>query len=103
MASAVPAKSPPAEGPDPRSFRDALGRFATAGADRFAGLKWEPGASGVPVVRDALATLECEIVAEHAAGDHWIVVGRVDHLRTSPGKAPLLFFAGELGALHQPS
>ena len=172
MASAVPAKSPPAEGPDPRSFRDALGRFATgvafvtaapdgepaglivnsltsvsleppliafcparssltwqrmrrtgrfgvnvlarhhqpfvlraspAGADRFAGLEWEPGASGVPVVRDALATLECEIVAEHAAGDHWIVVGRVDHLRTSPGKAPLLFFAGELGALHQPS
>ena len=32
--------------------------------------------------------LECEIVAEHPAGDHWIVVGRVDNLRVSPIDGP---------------
>jgi len=78
-------------------------RFATraipAGADRFVGLNWGLGRGGVPLLTDALATLECEIVAEHPAGDHWIVVGRVDDVRTSPLKDPLVFFAGAFGAL----
>ena len=60
------------------------GRATPAGADRFAGLDWELGRGGVPLLTDALASLECEIVAEHPAGDHWIVVGRVDDLRISP-------------------
>jgi 3-hydroxy-9,10-secoandrosta-1,3,5(10)-triene-9,17-dione monooxygenase reductase component len=77
-------------------------RATPAGADRFAGLDWEPGRGGVPFLTDALVTLECEIVAEHPAGDHWIVVGQVDVLHTSPNKDPLLFFAGEFGALLQP-
>jgi flavin reductase (DIM6/NTAB) family NADH-FMN oxidoreductase RutF len=72
-------------------------RAAPAGADRFAGLHWQPGHNGAPLLTDALATLECEIVAEHPAGDHWIVVGRVDDLRISPIKEPLVFFAGAFG------
>ena len=63
-------------------------RATPAGADRFAGLDWEPGRGGAPLLTDALATLECEIVAEHPAGDHWIVVGRVDDLRISPIDRP---------------
>jgi 3-hydroxy-9,10-secoandrosta-1,3,5(10)-triene-9,17-dione monooxygenase reductase component len=70
-----------------------------AGADRFEGVDWEPGRGGVPLLADALASLECEIVAEHPAGDHWIVVGRVEGVRMSAGKDPLLFFAGEFGAV----
>jgi len=56
---------------------------------------------GVPLLTDALASFECEIVAQHPAGDHWIVLGRVDNLRASPIEAPLLFFAGEFGTLQQ--
>jgi 3-hydroxy-9,10-secoandrosta-1,3,5(10)-triene-9,17-dione monooxygenase reductase component len=74
-------------------------RAAPAGADRFAALDWELGPRGVPLLTDALATLECEILAEHPAGDHWIVVGRVDAVRTTPLKDPLVFFAGAFGAL----
>ena len=68
-----------------------------------------PGRGGVPLLTDALATLECEIVAEHPAGDHWIVVGRVDDLRISPINDPLVFFAGAFrpwtvsGALRAPA
>ncbi len=69
-------------------------RATPAGADRFAGLDWEHGRGGVPLLTDALASLECEIVAEHPAGDHWIVVGRVDDLRVSPFDEPLVFLAG---------
>jgi 3-hydroxy-9,10-secoandrosta-1,3,5(10)-triene-9,17-dione monooxygenase reductase component len=74
-------------------------RATPAGADRFAGLDWELGRGGVPLVTDALAAFGCEIVAEHPTGDHWIVVGRVDTLRTSPIGDPLVFFAGAFGAL----
>jgi 3-hydroxy-9,10-secoandrosta-1,3,5(10)-triene-9,17-dione monooxygenase reductase component len=63
-------------------------RAAAPGADRFA----EPA-----VLRDALATLECELTAEHPAGDHWIVVGRVVRLRVVEAGRPLVYFAGGFG------
>jgi 3-hydroxy-9,10-secoandrosta-1,3,5(10)-triene-9,17-dione monooxygenase reductase component len=69
-------------------------RATLPGADRFADLNWKLGHGGVPLLTDALATLECEILAEHATGDHWIVVGRVDDVRTSPLEDPLVFVAG---------
>ena len=74
-------------------------RATPAGADRFAGLNWELGPGGVPLVIDALVTLECEILAEHPAGDHWIVVGRVNDMHTSHLNDPLVFFAGAFGTL----
>ena len=74
-------------------------RATPADADRFAGLNWERGPRGVPLLTDALATLECEILAEHPAGDHSIVIGRVDDLHISPNKDPLVFFAGAFGTL----
>jgi 3-hydroxy-9,10-secoandrosta-1,3,5(10)-triene-9,17-dione monooxygenase reductase component len=74
-------------------------RATPAGADRFAAVHWEPGHGGMPLLTDALATLECDIVAEHPAGDHWIVVGRVEHLRTSTSADPLVFFDSAFTAL----
>ena len=76
-----------------------VARATPAGADRFAGLDWELGSGGVPLLTDALASFECEIVAEHLTGDHWIVVGRVDHLHVSPVEDPLVFFAGAFRGL----
>jgi 3-hydroxy-9,10-secoandrosta-1,3,5(10)-triene-9,17-dione monooxygenase reductase component len=74
-------------------------RATPAGADRFAGLDWWLGRSGAPLLTDAITTLECEIVAEHPAGDHWIVIGRVDELCTSLSKDPLVFFDGAFGSV----
>jgi 3-hydroxy-9,10-secoandrosta-1,3,5(10)-triene-9,17-dione monooxygenase reductase component len=73
-------------------------RHATrAGADRFARLDWAPGRHGAPLLTDALASFECEIVAEHPAGDHWIVIGHMTDVRIAPVEAPLVFFAGGFG------
>ena len=63
-------------------------RAAPPGADRFA----EPD-----VLRDALASIECDLADEHAAGDHWIVVGRVRGLRVASDARPLVYFAGRFG------
>ena len=66
---------------------------AQPGADRLAGLDVELIA-GVPVVRDALAALVCAIEAEHPAGDHSIVLGRVLAIRHGEDRPPLVFFGG---------
>jgi 3-hydroxy-9,10-secoandrosta-1,3,5(10)-triene-9,17-dione monooxygenase reductase component len=71
------------------------------GADRFTGVHWQLGPGGVPLITDALAALECDIVAEHPAGDHWIVVGHVHSILMSPFDDPLVFFAGTLGGLDE--
>jgi 3-hydroxy-9,10-secoandrosta-1,3,5(10)-triene-9,17-dione monooxygenase reductase component len=63
-------------------------RAAPPGADRFA----EPD-----VLRGALASIECGVEAEHPAGDHWIVVGRVRRLRVASDARPLVYFAGRFG------
>lgn len=68
-------------------------------ADRFAGVDWELGPGGTPLLTDALATLVCETVAEHPAGDHWIVVGLVENIRISPVDDPLVFFVGAFSGL----
>jgi 3-hydroxy-9,10-secoandrosta-1,3,5(10)-triene-9,17-dione monooxygenase reductase component len=63
-------------------------RAALPGADRFA----EPD-----VLRDALAVIDCRLEAEYAAGDHSIVVARVNRLRVSSNAQPLVYFAGHFG------
>jgi 3-hydroxy-9,10-secoandrosta-1,3,5(10)-triene-9,17-dione monooxygenase reductase component len=82
-----------------RQHEDFARRATPPGADRFAMIDWEPGHEGVPLLSGALATLECEIVAEHAAGDHWIVVGRVAGLCRRPAGQPLVFFDGAFSAV----
>ena len=51
--------------------------FARSGGDKFAGVEWEPGSSGAPILAGALAHVECELEAVHAGGDHEIIIGRV--------------------------
>ena len=55
--------------------QEALSRaFAGRPPDRFLGVGWRPGRSGVPILNDVLAWIECTVEAEHDAGDHVIVV-----------------------------
>ena len=71
--------------------------FAQKGADRFSQVTHRRGASGAPVLDRALAFVDCETVAEHDAGDHLIVVGRVLELGERPHAKPLLFYRGGYG------
>src|SRR5271165_2924937 len=52
--------------------------------------------SGIPVLTDALASLDCSVVQAHAAGDHTIFVGEVKEVSLSEG-FPLLYFRGRYG------
>lgn len=59
----------------------------------FEGLDWLTGDHDVPHIRGCLARFECELSAEHDAGDHTIIVGRVTGASARDG-LPLLFQAG---------
>jgi 3-hydroxy-9,10-secoandrosta-1,3,5(10)-triene-9,17-dione monooxygenase reductase component len=73
--------------------------FARAAADRFSGVAWRPGpVARAPVIDGVLTWLECRIEAEHRAGDHYVVLGRVLAMEATDGD-PLIYFRG---AFHQP-
>ena len=71
--------------------------FATKGIDKFAGVGYRIGPSGAPVLEDALAYVDCTTLAEHDAGDHVIVVGKVLELGHRTEGKPLLFYRGGYG------
>lgn len=55
-------------------------RFGTRSGrdeDKLAGVAWHAGESGAPVLNDALAYFDCEVVDSIAAGDHEVIVARV--------------------------
>jgi 3-hydroxy-9,10-secoandrosta-1,3,5(10)-triene-9,17-dione monooxygenase reductase component len=72
--------------------------FATKGADRFGQIEWQAGKRG-PILDDVHAYLDCTIEDEHDAGDHVIVVGRVQELGLTADAGPLLFYQGRYGRL----
>ncbi len=71
-------------------------QFARSGTDKWAGIGWSPSPNGNPVIAGSLMWIDCEIWAEHEAGDHTIVIGQVRDISSAevPGQDPLLFYKG---------
>lgn len=58
---------------------DLSDRFAfTEDEDRFLAGDWGAAATGAPVLRDALAWLDCSVVGRHRAGTHTVYLGAVE-------------------------
>jgi len=79
---------------------DLARRFTSpAGRDRrFDGDGWMTLRSGAPVLKSALAALDCELRETVRASSHTIVLGTVAavHL-TQPASRPLVYFDGRFG------
>lgn len=67
--------------------------FARSGGDKFSGVDWRPGVNGTPLIVDAAASFEVEMVQQIAAGTHTIFLCRVVDA-VSTGKAPLVYAGG---------
>lgn len=81
---------------------NALNAWQHGLANSFAGLSedgpaydfgkgtWRNGRTGSPLLADALATFDCQVVATHDHGDHTVIVGRVLGV-ASRDDVPLLY------------
>lgn len=58
------------------------------------------GVTGAPIFEDALAWLDCALVARYRGGDHTIFVGRVEAAGAGSGR-PLLWFDRDYAKIHR--
>lgn len=65
-------------------------RFATRGADRFAGMNWTATDTGLPRLDGCTAWFECAVRSRHEEGDHVILVCRIEAFEFARRK-PLIF------------
>ena len=59
--------------------------------ERFANVKWHKGDLGLPVLDEALVSMECTVVQQVRAGTHWVVIGEIQSTQCHSGE-PLLYF-----------
>lgn len=61
--------------------------------DRFAAGDWGTAATGAPILKDALAWLDCTIYSRFSAGSHTIYIGEVQASGTPrPDEKPLVYW-----------
>lgn len=72
--------------------------FATSKKDKFAGVSVSEE-HGVPVLKDAIASVVCDVSAVLPGGDHTIFVGDARHFEHQVEARPLVYFAGAFGAM----
>lgn len=75
------------------------GRRGVEREQRFADNQWTSLVTGAPILKDALASLDCELMTEHQYGTHSIFVGLVRDVRVRDDLDPLLYFGGVFHAL----
>ena len=69
-------------------------RFASSVVDRFEGVEWRSGSTGMPILHaDSLSWLECRTRQVIESGDHVILIAEVeDGAEPPPASRPLMYF-----------
>ena len=73
--------------------KETSGLFATQRADKFEITQWHGSTRGMPLIDDAVAWFECGYEQHVDAGDHIILIGRVNEFSYKEGK-PLGYVGG---------
>ncbi len=83
------------------SDQTALCRQIAGPGDKFAGVEYSISEHRLPILAGAMAFIECRLESVTAAGDHFLVLGRVLRLEVHRVIDPLLFFRGQYGTFSQ--
>lgn len=73
---------------------DLSNRFASLAEDKFEGVDWQPTEAGMPRLDGTTGWVDCSVHAVHEAGDHYLVIGKVEDLGQGDATNPLLFHQG---------
>jgi flavin reductase (DIM6/NTAB) family NADH-FMN oxidoreductase RutF len=69
----------------------ACSQLAAKSGDRFEGLAWVKTEGGAVLLEGAAVSFDCSVVQEIAAGDHQLVLLRIEQLNLQPMVSPLVF------------
>lgn len=69
--------------------------FSQRSADKFKAIDYQLSRQGCPLLEGSLAVIECSRAAVHDAGDHFLILGKVETLDTAANGVPLLHFRGD--------
>ena len=73
---------------------DLSNSFASRAEDKFEGIDWKPTSSGLPLLDGIVGWVDCTVQDVHEAGDHYLVIGKVEELGQGDEDKPLLFHQG---------
>lgn len=73
-------------------------KFARKGSGKFEGVAVATGQTGVPLLTDGLANLECQVTESVTGGTHTVLLARVAVAEGRDG-TPLTYFRGRFGRL----
>ena len=59
--------------------------------DKFKDVTFKTGAKDIPVLEGVKATIMCELVSTHTAGDHDLFIGKAVSIEEDPAKKALVF------------
>ncbi len=68
--------------------------FASQAEDKFDGVAWQTTDRGMPRLEGTVGWVDCSVQDVHEAGDHYLVIGRVEDLGQGDAADPLLFHQG---------
>lgn len=70
------------------------GQTSLSGEERFKGDEWTTLASGAPILKGALLSMDCELVDCIDTGTHALLIGKILAGARAPELAPLLYMDG---------
>ena len=79
--------------------QDLSEEFASPQEHKFKDRAFETWDSGCPILHGCLTNLECTRLNAFEGGDHLIVLGRVDRIKHTDGRRPLLFYQSAYGRI----
>ncbi len=74
--------------------------LARKGDEKFRGVDYEESPMGPPRISGATAWIDCEVISEVVAGDHYVIVGSIEELVAGEREA-LMFRGGNFGEFTQ--
>jgi flavin reductase (DIM6/NTAB) family NADH-FMN oxidoreductase RutF/DNA-binding transcriptional LysR family regulator len=67
------------------------GRLKHLNEDRFGAVAWHTGATGAPIIDNAVVSFDCELKTALMWGTHFLFVGEAEHIEFSAQRSPLVY------------
>ncbi len=74
--------------------------LARKGDEKFQGIDYEESLLGTPRISGAAAWIDCDVISEVVAGDHFVIIGAIKAVSPGTGEA-LLFRGGQFGEFNR--